>query len=109
MEAGRASVEETVLPRIDQRTFRKADFTETPTGEVRVRPPLSHELVTTLAPILRDRLAPAAERMAQMIARASDGKTEVPTPGKTIWPLALRSAAGVSVMWRPYATTLACR
>jgi hypothetical protein len=63
MEAGRAAVEETVLALIDQRSFRKADFAETQTGDVRVRPPLSHELVITLAPILRDRLAPAAERM----------------------------------------------
>jgi CRISPR-associated endonuclease Cas1 len=80
MEAGRVVVEETVLALIDRRTFRKADFTETQTGEVRVRPPLSHELVATLAPLLRDRLAPVAERMAQMIARAADGKVEVPTP-----------------------------
>jgi hypothetical protein len=50
MEAGRATEEEIVLALMDQRTFRRADFTETHTGEVRARPPLSHELVTTLAP-----------------------------------------------------------
>jgi hypothetical protein len=75
-----AAVEETVLGLIDQRTFRKADFAETLTVEVRVRPPLSHELVIIVGPLLRDRLGPAAERMAQMIARAADGKVEVPTP-----------------------------
>jgi hypothetical protein len=64
---------------IRDRTLRKAWFYETPEGEVRLRPPLSHELAAVLLPILRESVAAPAERMASMIAEAADGEVKVPT------------------------------
>jgi hypothetical protein len=79
MEPARGTVEETVLQLISERTFRKVDFTEDPKGLVRVNPPLSHELVWALAPVLRDLLAPLAERVAQMLSAAQPDKIIVPS------------------------------
>jgi hypothetical protein len=79
MEVLRGRVEECVLSLIRERTFRKANFFETPEGEVRLRPPLSHELAEVLVPILRESVAAPAERMASMIAEAVDGEVKVPT------------------------------
>jgi hypothetical protein len=79
MEAVRGVVEETILTLIRDRTLRKAWFFETPEGEVRLRPPLSHELAEVLLPILRESVAGPAERMASMIAEAADGEVKVPT------------------------------
>ena len=56
-----------------------ACFYETPEGEVRLRPPLSHELAAVLLPTLRGSMAAPAERMASMIAQAAKGEVKVPT------------------------------
>jgi CRISPR-associated endonuclease Cas1 len=79
MEPARGTMEEAVLRLIRDRTFRKVDFTEDPKGLVRVNPPLSHELVRALAPVVRDRLASIAERMAQMLTDAQPEGLVVPT------------------------------
>jgi CRISPR-associated endonuclease Cas1 len=96
METARGVVEETVLQLVETRTFRKAHFTEGANGEIRVRAPLSHELIEVLCPILADRLAPTAERMAAMIATAAQGEVSIPTvlsserKGKTAKPRTAR-------------------
>jgi CRISPR-associated endonuclease Cas1 len=63
MEAVRGVVEECVLTLIRDRTLRKAWFFETAEGEVRLRPPLSHELAEVVLPILRESVAAPAERI----------------------------------------------
>ena len=79
MEAVRGVVEECVLTLIRDLTVRKAWFFEAPDGEVRLRPPLSHELADVLLPILRESVAAPAERIASMIAEAAEGEVKVPT------------------------------
>jgi CRISPR-associated endonuclease Cas1 len=79
MEPARGTLEQIVLGLISERTFRKVDFTEDPKGLVRVNAPLSHELVRALAPVVRDRLAPLAEHMAEMLAAAQPEMVTVPT------------------------------
>jgi CRISPR-associated endonuclease Cas1 len=76
MESVRGVVEETVLELLRARTFRKSNFAESPSGQVTLRPPLTHELVGALLPILRDALGPTTEQAARMIA---DGDLTVPT------------------------------
>jgi hypothetical protein len=79
MEAARGLVEDTVLTLIRDRTFRKTHFAEDTTGTVRVRPPVSHDVADVLVPLLRDQLAPVAERLATMVAAAAEGTVAVPT------------------------------
>ena len=79
MEAVRGVVEECVLTLINDRTLRKAWFFETTDGEIRLRPPLSHELAEVLLPILRESIAAPAERMASMVAEAAQGEVKVPS------------------------------
>jgi CRISPR-associated endonuclease Cas1 len=80
MEAGRGVVEESVVQLMRQRTFRKAAFVESRSGEVRLAAPLSHELAQVLSPVLRETLGPVVERLAAMIAAVADGSLSVPTP-----------------------------
>lgn len=57
-----------VLDLVGARTFRKRDYAELPSGQVRVLPPLSHELLSTL-PMWGRIAAPVAEHVAHQIAR----------------------------------------
>jgi CRISPR-associated protein Cas1 len=79
MEPARGLVEETVIALMRDRTFRKTHFTEDVTGRVRVCPPVSHDLASVLVPLVRDQLAPVAERLATMLAAAADATFTVPT------------------------------
>jgi CRISP-associated protein Cas1 len=79
IEPARSVIEATVLELAEQRTFRKADFAELATGEVRVLAPLSHHLATALAPQLRDMLGPVVECVAQQLAGLNDSDLVVPT------------------------------
>jgi CRISPR-associated protein Cas1 len=79
IEAARGLVEETVWQLSVSRVFRRADFAELGSGEIRVLAPLSHELARALLPSLRDVLAPAAEQIAAMLATIAPGDVTVPT------------------------------
>ena len=79
METVRGLVEQTVWQLVAQRVFRKADFTELPTGQVRVVAPLTHDLAKALMPALREQLAPAAEHVAAMLTGGAVSDVRVPT------------------------------
>jgi CRISPR-associated endonuclease Cas1 len=79
MEPVRPEVEGFVLDMVEHRTFRKAEFTETSDGHVRLLAPLTHELAETM-PIWARSLAPFAEKVAHTLGRAMDGKYEPATP-----------------------------
>ena len=73
MEPVRPEVEGFVLDMVEHRTFRKAEFTETSDGHVRLLAPLTHELAETMPTWARS-LAPFAEKVAHTLGRAMDGK-----------------------------------
>jgi CRISPR-associated endonuclease Cas1 len=79
MEPVRPEVEGFVLDMVEHRTFRKAEFTETSDGHVRLLAPLTHELAETMPTWARS-LAPFAEKVAHILGRAMDGKYEPATP-----------------------------
>jgi CRISPR-associated endonuclease Cas1 len=79
MEPVRPEVDAFVLDLLEQRTFRKVDFTETPEGHVRLRAPLTHELAETM-PRWAEWLAPLAEHVAHALGKAMAGKYEPATP-----------------------------
>jgi CRISPR-associated protein Cas1 len=79
IEPARSVVETTVLDLAEHRTFRKGDFAELPTGEIRVLGPLSHDVAAGLMPRLRDTLGPLIEDLAQQLAALSDTGVVVPT------------------------------
>ena len=79
IEPARAVIETTILDLTEHRTFRKADFAELTTGEIRVLAPLSHDLADALMPRLRDTLGPVIEDLAQQLAALSDTGVTVPT------------------------------
>jgi CRISPR-associated endonuclease Cas1 len=79
MEPVRPEVEGFVLDMVEHRTFRKAEFTETSDGHVRLLAPLTHELAETMPTWARS-LAPFAEKVAHTLGRAMDGKYEPATP-----------------------------
>ena len=79
MEPVRPEVEGFVLDMVERRTFRKAEFTETPDGHVRLLAPLTHELAETM-PLWARSLAPMAEKVAHILGRAMDGKYQPATP-----------------------------
>ncbi|MGH8945024.1 MAG: CRISPR-associated endonuclease Cas1, partial [Acidimicrobiia bacterium] len=80
MEAVRPAVDSWVLDLLERRRFRPSDFHETPKGNCRVRPPLSHQLAETL-PRWAQAVAPVAERVAQMLAQAPGSRVvRVATP-----------------------------
>lgn len=72
MEVARDAVEATVLELLGNRTLRKADFAEGPTGEVRVRAPLSHEVIGVLVPLVAGRVGPSAENVAKMLGKLAN-------------------------------------
>jgi hypothetical protein len=94
LEGLRPTVEGLVLELADERPFRKRDFTEAVTGELRVAPPFSHEFVELLTPRLTAAAGPVVERVARMLADEVLGPMRVPTPltrtarkraGKATW------------------------
>jgi hypothetical protein len=80
LECVRPEPEGFVLELAGSRTFRKAEFSETPEGHVRLRTPLTHELAETMPRWARS-LAPVAERVAHMLGRrAMEGHYTAATP-----------------------------
>jgi len=91
LEPVRPEAEGFVLDMLEARTFRKADFTETEDGHVRLRAPLTHELAETMPRWARS-LAPIAEKVAQMLGHAMEGKYNPATP---LTSAKLRSAQAI--------------
>ncbi len=91
MEPVRPEAEGFVLDMLEGRTFRKAEFTETEDGNVRLRAPLTHELAETMPRWARS-LAPVAEKVAHMLGDAMEGKYAPATP---LTSAKLRSAQAV--------------
>jgi CRISPR-associated endonuclease Cas1 len=79
MEPIRPPVEAFVLDLVSERTFRKAEFTETSDGHVRLRAPFTHKLAETL-PEWRQALAPIAEHVAHVLGAVMAGKYHPATP-----------------------------
>ena len=91
MEPVRPEAESFVLDMLEGRTFRKAEFTETEDGHVRLRAPLTHELAETMPRWARS-LAPIAEKVAHMLGHAMEGKY---TPATPLTSAKLRSAQAI--------------
>jgi RNA polymerase sigma factor (sigma-70 family) len=68
-----------VLDMVERRTFRKAEFTETADGHVRLLAPLTHELAETM-PLWAKWLGPIAEHVAHVFGKAMDGSYSAATP-----------------------------
>jgi CRISPR-associated endonuclease Cas1 len=79
MEPVRPRVDAFVLDLLGRRTFRKADFTETPDGHCRLKAPLTHDLAETMPEWARA-VAPVAERVAHALGQAMAGKYMAATP-----------------------------
>jgi hypothetical protein len=79
MEPVRPEVDDFVLGLLESRTFRKVEFVETSDGHVRLRSPLTHELVETM-PRWAQSLAPVAEHVVHVFGRAMAGKYQPATP-----------------------------
>jgi CRISPR-associated endonuclease Cas1 len=79
MEPVRPEVDAFVLDMIERRTFRKAEFTETSDGHVRLLAPLTHELAETM-PQWAKSLGPIAEHVAHVFGKAMDGTYSAATP-----------------------------
>jgi CRISPR-associated endonuclease Cas1 len=75
IEAVRPSVDAYLLELISGRTFRADDFYETRKGICRLLAPLTHELAAT-APVWGELLAPVAEHVAAMLARAPGARID---------------------------------
>jgi CRISPR-associated endonuclease Cas1 len=79
MEPVRPEVEAFVLDMVERRTFRKAEFTETSDGHVRLLAPLTHELAGTM-PQWAKSLGPIAEHVAHVFGKVMDGTYSAATP-----------------------------
>ena len=79
MEPVRPEVDAFVLDMVERRTFRKAEFTETSDGHVRLLAPLTHELAETM-PQWAKSLGPIAEHVAHVFGKAMDGTYSAATP-----------------------------
>jgi CRISPR-associated endonuclease Cas1 len=79
MEPVRPEVDAFVLDMVERRTFRKAEFTETSDGHVRLLAPLTHELAETM-PRWAESLGPVAEHVAHVLGKAMDGTYSAATP-----------------------------
>ncbi len=79
MEPVRPEVDAFVLDMVERRTFRKAEFTETADGHVRLLAPLTHELAETM-PQWANSLGPIAEHVAHVFGKAMDGSYSATTP-----------------------------
>lgn len=72
MEPVRPLVDRWVLQLLQERTFSKADFFETPEGVVRVMPPLAEKLSDTAAR-WREAVAPVVEDVTEEVMEWADG------------------------------------
>lgn len=79
IEPVRPEAEGYVLDLLASRSFRKAEFTETGDGHVRVMAPLTHALAEAL-PRWRKALAPWAEKVAHLIGASLEGRYSPVTP-----------------------------
>ena len=79
MEPVRPEVDSFVLDMVERRTFRKAEFTETADGHVRLLAPLTHELAETI-PQWAKSLGPITEHVAHVFGKAMDGSHSASTP-----------------------------
>jgi hypothetical protein len=79
MEPVRPEVDGFVLDMVERRTFRKAEFSETSDGHVRLLAPLTHELAETM-PKWGKSLGPIAEHLAHVFGKAMDGTYATATP-----------------------------
>jgi hypothetical protein len=79
IEPVRPLVDSFVLELLEQRTFRKAEFTETTDGHCRLKAPLTDDLAETL-PLWSKALAPVAEKFAHTLGQAMAGKYTSTTP-----------------------------
>jgi len=79
MEPIRPEVDAFVLDIVERRTFRKAEFTESSDGHVRLLAPLTHELAETM-PQWAKSLGPIAEHVAHVFGKAMDGTYSAATP-----------------------------
>jgi CRISPR-associated endonuclease Cas1 len=79
MEPVRPEVDAFVLDMVERRTFRKAEFTETSDGHVRLLAPLTHELAETM-PMWTKSLGPIAEHVAHVLGKAMAGTYSGTTP-----------------------------
>ena len=79
MEPVRPEVDAFVLDMVERRTFRKAEFTETSDGHVRLLAPLTHELAETM-PQWAKSLGPIAEHVAHVFGKAMAGTYSAATP-----------------------------
>jgi CRISPR-associated endonuclease Cas1 len=79
MEPIRPEVDHYVLDLLENRTFKKADFTETADGNCRLLAPLTHDLAETM-PRWAKAIAPLAESVAHNLGRALTGKYIAATP-----------------------------
>jgi CRISPR-associated endonuclease Cas1 len=79
MEAVRPHVDSFVYELLTARTFRAADFHETPRGQCRVLPSLAHGLVESSS-ILARLVAPMVETVARILASSSPRIVRIPTP-----------------------------
>lgn len=76
---------------LESRSFRKGGFLETDEGYVRLRAPLTHELVETM-PRWARALAPVAGRVAHMQRQTMEGKYVPVTPLTTAKQRAAQAA-----------------
>jgi CRISPR-associated endonuclease Cas1 len=79
MEPVRPEVDAFVLDMVARRTFRRAEFTETSDGHVRLLAPLTHDLAETI-PQWAKSLGPIAEHVAHVFGKAMDGTYSAATP-----------------------------
>jgi CRISPR-associated endonuclease Cas1 len=79
MEPVRPEVDSFVLDLIERRTFRKAQFTETSDGHIRLLAPLTHELAETM-PQWATSLGPITEHVAHVLGKAMTGTYSPATP-----------------------------
>ncbi|MGA2530721.1 MAG: CRISPR-associated endonuclease Cas1 [Acidimicrobiales bacterium] len=79
MEPVRPEVDAFVLDMVERRSFRKAEFTETSDGHVRLLAPLTHELAETM-PLWAKSLGPIAEHVAHILGGAMAGTYSAVTP-----------------------------
>ncbi len=75
MEASRPDVDHYVLELLRTRTFSKKDFGETSRGICRLLPPFTYELAQT-ASQWRDAVAPHAEHVARLLAKAPGSRVD---------------------------------
>lgn len=78
LEIVRPDIDRWLLQLLARRTFRAAEFHETRTGQCRLMPPLTQELVETM-PLWSREIAPVAERLTHLLADGT-GRSHRLTP-----------------------------